>query len=109
MNNSYDVYMCRYEQIVNDAMSLIGKPTHFVHYGKYKSAFEELAKNGKYCRITSDSGDIFTQKCVNVEIFDRKPPPPIAAPSDSDPYFNGQTGTEKQIIRKISWVQRIFG
>lgn len=47
MNKSYDVYMCKMEQVEGDLMSLIGKPIQTICSPKYKDVLLKIPKHWK--------------------------------------------------------------
>lgn len=49
MNKSYDVYMCKNEQIEGDLTSVIGKSIQVIHSEKYKDVLGKMPKGWKIC------------------------------------------------------------
>lgn len=72
MNKSYDVYMCRNEQLLNDVMSIIGKGRQSMFSLKYKNALDQLSKSGYRTVIKFSGGDI-SATILNVSILRKAP------------------------------------
>jgi len=72
MNNNYDVYMCRNEQLINDATSIIGKGRHMMFSEKYKDVFNKLSKAGYRAEVHVNGSGI-DATILGVKVSRKKP------------------------------------
>jgi hypothetical protein len=72
VKSNYDVYMCRVEQLINDAMSIIGKGRQLMLSEKYKGIFNELSKSGYRADVHVSGGDI-NAEILNVKLSRKSP------------------------------------
>lgn len=72
MNKAYDVYMCRLEQLMNDAISVVGKSRQVMFSAKYRGIFNEISMRGYRIDIHV-SGNDMTGNILSVKISKKAP------------------------------------